>query len=179
MNIVSLNLWTVLVGVWCFGALVTWGTCAWKKLMSHSEPHAREGAASSWLFNILVALDELGNALADGDPHHTVSATVGYYAHQREHDGKRHRYWKTLESLIDSAMNSQCNAGHCFGAWQYEQYKIEPPSAPQLWLLFHAFLFIGVLVVCPFLGLFVRLRSWISRPEFDEEETYRAIYKSR
>ena len=54
---------------------------------------------------ILIAIDQLGNAIAGGNPDSTISARVGYFSDKtlREKTLGRHAYWKGLERIIDFA----------------------------------------------------------------------------
>ncbi len=62
---------------------------------------------SGWARSVVVAIDQLGNALAGGHPDVTISARVGYFAAQ----GKR--YFGVLENVIDWAFRPVDGDGHC------------------------------------------------------------------
>ena len=51
----------------------------------------------SWPVAVLVAIDQLGNAIAGGNPDSTISARVGFFSEMAKR-GKS--YWKGLESII-------------------------------------------------------------------------------
>lgn len=55
--------------------------------------------AMIWPLNVLVAIDQLGNAIAGGNPDATISARV---AHFSQHAPASHRwYWQLLMKIID------------------------------------------------------------------------------
>ena len=71
----------------------------------------------SWPVAILVAIDQLGNAIAGGNPDSTISARVGYFSEEAKR-GKS--YWKSLEAIIDFAFYPIDGPKHCYQAWQSE-----------------------------------------------------------
>ena len=102
-------------------------------------------------FNVLVAIDQLGNALADGNPDNTISAKVGYFA-SNDHKSKIKRYWKTLEKIIDFAFAPIQGPRHCYHAWQAEAEEVDTPGS------YIARILLGILVAagCLVISLFVR-----------------------
>ena len=50
---------------------------------------------------VMVAIDQLGNAITGGNPDSTVSARVGYFSVNAT---KRQALWKSLEAIIDYAL---------------------------------------------------------------------------
>jgi hypothetical protein len=72
-----------------------------------------------WL-NVLIAIDQLGNALAGGNPDNTISGRVGFFASDL-HKSKIKAYWKGLERIIDFTFAPLQGPGHCFNAWLGEQ----------------------------------------------------------
>jgi hypothetical protein len=71
-----------------------------------------------WL-NVLIAIDQLGNAIAGGNPDNTISGRVGFFASDL-HISKIKGYWKGLERIIDFTFEPIQGPGHCFRAWQGE-----------------------------------------------------------
>lgn len=72
-----------------------------------------------WL-NVLIAIDQLGNAIAGGNPDNTISGRVGFFA-SNLHESKIKAYWKALERIIDLTFAPLQGPGHCFNAWQTEK----------------------------------------------------------
>ena len=76
-----------------------------------------------WL-NVLIAIDQLGNAIAGGNPDNTISGRVGFFASDL-HESKIKKYWKALERIIDFTFEPLQGPGHCFNAWQGEQDEVD------------------------------------------------------
>jgi len=77
---------------------------------------------------VMVAIDQLGNALTGGNPDSTVSARVGYFSVNAT---KRQAFWKSLEAIIDYAFEPVDGLRHCYQAWQAdkdEQFTAEANS---------------------------------------------------
>lgn len=53
----------------------------------------------SWIGGVLIAIDQLGNAVAGGNPDATISARTGYFANEVE--GTFQLYWQTMELIIN------------------------------------------------------------------------------
>lgn len=71
------------------------------------------------LFQILIALDQLINALLCGDADETLSAR----AHRMRVKG--HRYWGWTAGAIDRMFFWQ--QGHCLSAYQREHERLDMP----------------------------------------------------
>lgn len=104
-----------------------------------------------WL-NVLVAIDQLGNAIADGNPDNTISARVGYFASD-EHKSKIKRYWNGLEKIIDFAFAPIQGPGHCYHAWQAEADELDGQGSYIARIILSIFVAVG----CLFISIFIRL----------------------
>jgi hypothetical protein len=73
----------------------------------------------SYVKNILVAIDQVGNALAGGNPDNTISGRTGYFA---EH-GQNYSlwFWILMESIIDTTFFPFDGPGHCAQAYELEK----------------------------------------------------------
>lgn len=71
-------------------------------------------AMLDYIFSILVALDQLANAICGGNPDMTISARIGQFA-------PRSRYWRTLEALVDWGFAPWQGPGHCHYAYIAER----------------------------------------------------------
>ena len=78
----------------------------WQRLMS---------AVGKWLWNVLVAIDQLGNSIAGGNPDITISARVGYFANKSPNRQFIY-YWKFLELVIDFTFYPLDGPKHCLQA---------------------------------------------------------------
>jgi hypothetical protein len=68
-----------------------------------------------YLFNLLVAIDQFGNAICGGNPDCTISARVGYNVIRIKTAAKY--YWKTIASIIDYTFWPLQGWGHCYDAY--------------------------------------------------------------
>lgn len=77
----------------------------------------------TYLFNLLVAVDQLGNALCGGNPDCTISARIGYNAGRIS--GRARRYWLTVESIVDFTFWPLDGDGHCKQAYEADKLDTE------------------------------------------------------
>lgn len=75
----------------------------------------------NWPHAVLIAIDQLGNALAGGHPVTTISARVGYFSANAD---TCPFYWKWLETIIDFAFYPIDGSSHCYKAWQNDEYEL-------------------------------------------------------
>lgn len=68
---------------------------------------------NSYVHNVMVSVDQLGNAVFGGNPDSTISARTGYFA-ARGSD----RFWILQERLINYAFKPIDGPNHCRQAWQ-------------------------------------------------------------
>lgn len=69
-----------------------------------------------YFFNILVAIDQLGNAICGGNPDNTISARVGYFSQVTTNWTKW--YWKTFEKVINFTFWPVDGPDHCLQAFE-------------------------------------------------------------
>ena len=69
----------------------------------------------SWIQGVLIAIDQLGNATAGGNPDATISARTGYFA--SESKNRFRYYWKTMEYIINFAFYPIGGPNHCYRAY--------------------------------------------------------------
>jgi len=73
----------------------------------------------SYIKNILIAIDQLGNAIAGGNPDCTISGRTGYYQYNA---AKQVRwYWFILSRVVDFTFYPFDGHGHCKQAMEKEQ----------------------------------------------------------
>lgn len=68
---------------------------------------------NSYAYNILLSLDQFGNAVFGGNPDSTISARTGYFAAK-----KQERFWIIQERVINYAFKPIDGPNHCRQAWQ-------------------------------------------------------------
>jgi hypothetical protein len=108
-------------------------------------------------FSVLVAIDQLGNAIADGNPDNTISARVGYFA-SNEHKSKIKSYWKALERIIDFTFEPIQGPGHCHNAWLAEADETDTQGSYIARIVLGVFVGVGCIII----SLFIRLAVLIS-----------------
>ncbi len=69
-----------------------------------------------YFHNVLLAFDQLANALCGGNPDNTISARVGYFAQVNQNLNKW--YWKTVEKVIDFTYWPVDGPNHCRQAFE-------------------------------------------------------------
>ncbi|MFV8784357.1 hypothetical protein ACNKU7_18215 [Microbulbifer sp. SA54] len=74
-----------------------------------------------WLKGVLVAIDQLGNAIAGGNPDATISARTGYFS--RVIDTPFKPYWQMMEKVIDFTFFPIDGPNHCFKAYLADQFE--------------------------------------------------------
>ncbi|MFI2812352.1 MULTISPECIES: hypothetical protein [Microbulbifer] len=87
------------------------------------EPRSRN---PSWIGGVLVAIDQLGNAIAGGNPDATISARVGYFA--SHHKRPLWPYWRLLERVIDFTFLPIDGPRHCYFAYLKDRQEMREGS---------------------------------------------------
>ncbi len=108
-------------------------------------------------FSLLVAIDQLGNTIAAGNPDNTISARVGYFA-SNAHKNKLKKYWRTLEHIIDFTFEPIQGPHHCYNAWQAEADEVDTQGSYFARVILGFFVAVGCVVI----SAFVRLAIWVS-----------------
>ncbi|RMG70575.1 MAG: hypothetical protein D6711_16995 [Chloroflexi bacterium] len=101
--------------------------------------------------NLLIAFDQLFNAIRGGYHDNTISAECGYHANKT---GKKRWVW--LEKIIDWAFEPIDGPNHCWQA--YLNDRNEKHYAGTVFSIF--VMWAMVLVSIPFIALVVRVYAW-------------------
>lgn len=108
---------------------------------------------SSWIYKVLVSIDQFGNVLARGNPDNTISSRTGHFVHHCPNNNIK--YWKTLEWIIDFTFRPIDGKNHCLGAYQSDSnekfFDVKFFSKYLLFILTTAI----CLIIAPLLYLFV------------------------
>ncbi len=129
-------------------------------------------------FNILIAIDQLGNAIADGNPDNTVSARVGFFASEY-HKSKLKRYWKALEWTINFTFEPVQGREHCRRAWEAEQDETDTQGTYISRIILGIFVEVGCLFISIILWLAVLIYPpWRYKPGDRRYETWRQARES-
>ena len=86
----------------------------------------------SYLKNILVSIDQLGNAIAGGNPDCTISGRIGYYSNHASHLTRW--YWLILQFIVNFTFYPLDGVEHCHYAYHNEEN--EKYIAPKGFLIF-------------------------------------------
>jgi hypothetical protein len=78
-----------------------------------------EGGFMSWLLNVLIAIDQLGNAITGGNPDNTISARAAYFA--KFSNSKFKKFWIIIEKIIDKTFEPVDGKGHCLKSFHHEK----------------------------------------------------------
>ncbi|WP_237058059.1 hypothetical protein [Microbulbifer sediminum] len=104
----------------------------------------------SWIGGVLVAIDQLGNAIAGGNPDATISARVGYFA--GHHEQPLWPYWRLLERVIDFTFLPIDGPRHCHFAYLKDRQQMREGSD-----LMRLVLSLLIIVTCIPLSVITRL----------------------
>lgn len=96
--------------------------------------------------NILIGIDQLGNAIAFGNPDNTISARVGYNSHHFEKNLFKY-YWKFLEWVIDKTFYPIDGNFHCHHAYHNDQDEEFYDNGTKNWAVIVVSVFI--FLTCP------------------------------
>lgn len=104
--------------------------------------------------NLMVALDQLGNALAGGNPDSTISARIGYFSEIAESvDPILAPFWKLLRAAVDFTFYPIDGPGHCVKAYHNDSGERFRQGSD----LARGVLTGLVLIFCPVIGVILRL----------------------
>ncbi|MEW7280315.1 hypothetical protein ABW636_17120 [Aquimarina sp. 2201CG1-2-11] len=70
-----------------------------------------------YIGNFFVAIDQLGNVIAGGNPDNTISSRVGYYTNHHNPDTKVPLQWRIFEKIIDFTFWPIDGPHHCHEAF--------------------------------------------------------------
>ena len=74
---------------------------------------------------LFLSIDQLGNALAGGDPDNTISARVGYYNHHYFPENEKVPwYWSVFEKIINVTFYPADGPNHCHEAYHNDAGEI-------------------------------------------------------
>lgn len=110
---------------------------------------------SSWIMNILVAIDQLGNAITGGNPDSTISARIGYF--MSICTGSLKKYWRFLEAVVDFTFQPIDGKKHCKQAYESdkEEYFNKGNILTRVVLLIIVVLVCIPLIILIYIGAFL------------------------
>jgi hypothetical protein len=80
---------------------------------------------NSYVYNILLSLDQFGNSVFGGNPDSTISARTGYFAARGSE-----RFWVIQERVINYAFKPVDGSNHCRKAWQADKNETMYEAGP-------------------------------------------------
>ncbi|WP_440875964.1 hypothetical protein [Thalassotalea sp. PLHSN55] len=107
----------------------------------------------SYLKNVLVAIDQLGNALCGGNPDVTISARTGYFANVG--DTSIRMWWQLMERIINFAFSPFDGPNHCLDAYHADNESHHNEGSDFL----RALLGFIIIVTCLFIAILSRV--WV------------------
>ena len=78
----------------------------------------------NYLKRVLISIDQLGNALCDGDPDTTISARLHWLSEPENIDKWGGKYFKVLRRVVDYSFHPFDGAGHCYQAYYSQPHKV-------------------------------------------------------
>jgi len=105
-----------------------------------------------YILRVLIAIDQLGNAIAGGHPDITISARTGYFSRVKK--TKFRMWWRTLESVIDFTFLPIDGANHCYQSYLSDEQDGKHREGNDI---ARALLGVGVIVVCVPLSIVTRV----------------------
>jgi len=121
-----------------------------------------------YIYDLLIAIDQLGNTIAGGYPDTTISARVGYFS---KHAKRGVAYWKCLEAFIDFAFKPLDGPGHCYYAFLSDSEEHFQHGSDVARIILSVFIF----VACPVIAVILYTVTFLIPPlrwdgkRFDEK----------
>jgi hypothetical protein len=110
-----------------------------------------------WLHRILVGIDHLGNTIAGGNPHTSISARTGYFARVKKTPFRP--WWKLMEQIIDYTFYPVDGPDHCYKSYVADTYEVHHEGSD----LARGLLGILIILCCIPLALLVRINVRVFR----------------
>jgi len=107
-----------------------------------------------WLYSVLIAIDQLGNALAGGYADSTISARVGYNA--RHSASVRQSYWRLLEWVIDYSFFPLDGPRHCYQSYLAGNNTYYRDGSDLMRVVLSSFIFFNALPI----AIATRILAW-------------------
>ncbi|PCH76652.1 MAG: hypothetical protein COB98_05545 [Flavobacteriaceae bacterium] len=82
----------------------------------------------SYLGNFFIAIDQLGNVMAGGNPDNTISSRVGYYNSHNYFKNNTPWQWRLFEQIIDASFYPVDGPSHCHEAYYNDAGEVFDPG---------------------------------------------------
>ena len=104
----------------------------------------------SYLGKILIAIDQLGNSIANGNPDCTISGRTGYYANHAIQQTAW--YWEMLQSIINFTFYPLDGPDHCHYAYHKEENEdYQPAKGIVIMFILSLITIVSCIILIPFL----------------------------
>lgn len=101
-----------------------------------------------YIYNLLVAIDQLGNTIAGGYHDTTISARVGFFAREATHG---RAFWKLLEKVIDFTFYPLDGPGHSYKSYLDDKDEHFYAGSRLAYIFLSLFIFLLTPVIALFL----------------------------
>lgn len=110
-----------------------------------------------YIFDVLVAIDQLGNTLAGGHHDTSISARVGYFSRNAK---RGLAYWRFLETVINFAFNPIQGPDHCYFAYLDDPEELFKQGSDIARIVLSIFIFIA----CPIIAIILSTLTFLIPP---------------
>ncbi|USD22285.1 hypothetical protein [Microbulbifer variabilis] len=111
------------------------------------------GARRSWIINVCIAIDQLGNAIAGGNPDATISGRCGYFS--RVQETRLRRYWRILEWVINFTFIPIDGPDHCYRSYLWDRAEKHEEGSDFMRVLLGVIVIFFCMPLCLFTWLYV------------------------
>ena len=108
----------------------------------------------SYILRVLVSIDQLGNAVAGGNPDVTISARTGYFANIKK--TRVRLWWRCVEAIIDFAFRPVDGPNHCLRAYRADEQEGNHREGNDI-----ARAILGVFVILASFPISIITRVWV------------------
>jgi len=111
----------------------------------------------SYLLRLLIAIDQLGNAIGGGNPDATVSARTGFFSNIEK--TKLRLWWRCMEATIDFAFVPIDGPNHCLQAYHSDKDERHREGSD----IARCVLGVGIILVCIPISILTRIYALVSK----------------
>ena len=107
-----------------------------------------------YIFDVLVAIDQLGNTIAGGHHDSSISARVGFFSRNAK---RGLAYWRCLEAIINFAFKPIDGPEHCYYAYLKDSQELFKQGSDIARIVLSLFIFIA----CPIIAIILYTVTFI------------------
>jgi len=102
----------------------------------------------NYMKRMLIAIDQLGNAICDGHPDTTISARLHWLSISENKKPWGFKYFLALRRVVDFTFYPFDGPGHCYQAYYYQRQTVLRGSKIAL-MIMGALVFISCFLIAP------------------------------